>query len=279
MAYKTVTTVITDFDVDRVALEAAIELARREQGHLDVLCLGVDPTQPGFYYAGANAMAIQASLAEADARARAIEGRVKERLGGIPITWASVPMTAQLPGLAQLVAHQTRLADIAVLPRPYGEGRGHEHEAVVEAELFDAGIPVLVMPDGCALPDPVRKVVIAWNESREALTAVRAALPLLQAADSVNITIIDPPPHAPDRSDPGGALSQMLARHAVKADVSVLAKTLPRVSDVIARQLVDQDADLLVMGAYGHSRIRESILGGATRHMLQLAEVPVLMAH
>ena len=70
-----------------------------------------------------------------------------------------------------------------------------------------------------------------------------------------------------------------LRQHGVKAEVSVLAKSLPRVSDVLARQVRDLDADLLVMGAYGHSRFREAILGGATRNMLEQAEVPVFLAH
>jgi nucleotide-binding universal stress UspA family protein len=108
---------------------------------------------------------------------------------------------------------------------------------------------------------------------------VRAALPILKESEVVNIAIINPPTHAPDRSDPGGALSQMLSRHGVHAEVAVLAKSLPRISDVIARHVSDQNADLLVMGAYGHSRFRESILGGATRNMLKMAETPVLMAH
>ena len=111
------------------------------------------------------------------------------------------------------------------------------------------------------------------------MTATRRALPLLKQADAVIITVIDPPAHGPERSDPGGLLCQMLVRHGVKAEVSVLAKSLPRVSDVLARQVRDLDADLLVMGAYGHSRVREAILGGATRNMLEQAEVPVFLAH
>ena len=70
-----------------------------------------------------------------------------------------------------------------------------------------------------------------------------------------------------------------LVRHGVHAEVSVLARSLPRISDVLARHIWDQNADMLVMGAYGHSRFREAILGGATRNMLEKAEVPVLMAH
>ena len=74
-------------------------------------------------------------------------------------------------------------------------------------------------------------------------------------------------------------LCQMLVRHKVHADVAVLARTQSRVSDVLARHAADLNADMLVMGAYGHSRFREAILGGATRNMLEQAEVPVFMAH
>ncbi len=121
--------------------------------------------------------------------------------------------------------------------------------------------------------------MVGWNESLEALRAVRAAMPLLTQADTVHVVVIDPPTHGPSRSDPGGMLSQYLARHGVSAEIDVLSKTLPRVSDVLTRHATDMDADLLVMGAYGHSRFREAVFGGATRNMLEQATIPVLMAH
>jgi nucleotide-binding universal stress UspA family protein len=137
----------------------------------------------------------------------------------------------------------------------------------------------LLLP-GTLLPETLgKRVVIAWNQGREAMAAVRRALPLLRKADLVNIVVVDPPAYGPERSDPGGALCQMLVRHGVKAEVSVLARTMPRVSDVLVRHVRDQNADILVMGAYGHSRFREAILGGATRDMLELAQVPVFLAH
>jgi nucleotide-binding universal stress UspA family protein len=74
-------------------------------------------------------------------------------------------------------------------------------------------------------------------------------------------------------------LSQLLARHGVRAEVSVLARTLPRASEVLCRHATDINADMVVMGAYGHSRFREAILGGATRNMLEIADLPVFMAH
>ena len=138
---------------------------------------------------------------------------------------------------------------------------------------------MLVLPEK-GLGDAIvpKRVVVAWNQSAEAMAATRLALPFLKSAERVDITVIDPPQHGPERSDPGGLLCQMLVRHGVHAEVSVLARSLPRVSDVLARHVLDQDADMLVMGAYGHSRFREAILGGATRNMLEKATVPVLMA-
>ncbi|PRX37384.1 Universal stress protein family protein [Meinhardsimonia xiamenensis] len=279
MAYKTIVTVITDFDADVAALRAGEKLARREEGHLEVICLGLDRTQPGFYFSAAEAMIIQDNLAQAQKDAEAIEERVRRELDGTDILWGLQTVTAQLASLTPFIAHAVRFADLVVLPKPYGEKRGHENEAIIEAALFNGHVPVLVMPDGQEFPDELGTVVIGWNESSEALTAVRAALPLLQAAENVSIAIVEPPAHGPDRSDPGGMLSLMLSRHGVKPEVAVLAKTLPRVSDVLLRHCDDVGAQLLVMGAYGHSRFRESILGGATRNVLENADIPVLMAH
>ncbi|MBD3679113.1 MAG: universal stress protein [Rhodobacteraceae bacterium] len=279
MVYKSIVSVVTDLEIDRAALDVAVAVARRNGGHLDVICLGIDRTQPGFYYAGANAVILQDNLAQAQEDALRIEGEVKARLEGADVSWVTVAATTQITGLMPFLAHRTRFADLVVLSKPYGKGRDHGNEAITESVLFEAKVPVLVVPDDHEMPSAPNKVVVGWNESKEALRAIRDAMPFLTGAGSVNIAVIDPPQHGPDRSDPGGALSQMLARHGVKVEVSVLAKTMPRVSDVLARHIGDTGADLLVMGAYGHSRFRESILGGATRNALELSKVPILMAH
>jgi len=279
MAYRTITTVLTDPDLNASALKAAMEMASREQAHLDVLCLGLDRTQPGFYYAGANAMVVQDNLTQAREDSERLEAYARDMLKGVDFNWSATGISAQMVALTGLIAHRTRFSDLVVLPRPYGTGRGHDCEAITEAAMFDGDVPVLIQPDGVGLPEHINTVLVAWNESTEAMRAVRAALPLLQKAETVNIAIVDPPQHGPERSDPGGALSQMLSRHGVRPEVSVLSKTMPRVCDVLTRHANDIGTDLIVMGAYGHSRFRESILGGATRNMLELAEVPVLMAH
>jgi nucleotide-binding universal stress UspA family protein len=279
MSYKSLITFVTDPATMDATLDAAIALTRREDAHLDVCCLGIDHTQPGYFYAGAPAMIYQETLDRARAEAEALEKTARRRLEREDIRWGAEAAVVQIGGLASLVGLRARFSDLVIQPKPYGEGRTPDAEAVVEAALFEGKAPVLVLPEG-GLPDRLgRRIAVAWNQSDEALVAVRRALPLLEAADQVDIVIVNPPAQGPERSDPGGMLTQMLARHGVRAEVSVIAKTLPRVSDVLCRHALEHDADLLVMGAYGHSRFREAILGGATRHMLEVAEIPVLMAH
>lgn len=279
MSYKTLLTVLTTAEGAEVTLSAATEIARRENAHLDVLCLGVDRTQAGFYEVGVNIMLQQELIERAKEDAAAGEERARTLLSREDISWGTVTAVAQIGGIGAAVAQRARFSDLVIQPLPYGAARGQEDEAAIEAALFGGQAPVLVVPGRGLDRELGKRLVVAWNQSNEALTAVRRALPLLIRADIVNIAIIDPPQHGPERSDPGGPLSQLLARHGVKVEVSVLAKTEPLVSEVLKRHLRDQNADLLVMGAYGHSRLREAILGGATRAMLEGTEVPVFMAH
>jgi nucleotide-binding universal stress UspA family protein len=281
MAYKSLLTVATSIHGLLPVVSAAAQIAIANDAHLDSLSLGVDRTQIGYSYVGSGAVMIAAAMERAEEEARATAKALSAALGAQSPDLRSATDSAvtQLGALTDVVAARARYADLVVLPLPYGENRGVEDEAVIEAALFEGMAPVLIVPPkGMPTADP-RRVVVAWNQSREALVATRRAMPFLRRAEAVSIVVIDPPTHGPERSDPGGLLCQMLVRHGVRAEVTVLARTLPRVSDVLIRHLRDTNADLLVMGAYGHSRFREAILGGATRNMLEHAEVPVLLAH
>ncbi|SMX47490.1 universal stress protein [Maliponia aquimaris] len=279
MYYKSILTVVTDRDLAASTLAHAATVAESYNAHLDALCFGVDRTQTGYYYAGANAMVLQETLTRATKEAEALAAIAREQLGKSAALWGVDHGVAQLADIGRHVAARARFSDLVVLPQPYGKGRGVEMEPVVEGALFEGQVPVLIVPDSVEPATMPRQVVIGWNESNEALRAVRAAIPLLAKAESVHVVVIDPPRHGPNRSDPGGMLSEFLARHGVKAEIDVLAKTLPRVSDVMMRHVEDLDADMVVMGAYGHSRFREAILGGATRNMLEQTKVSVFMAH
>lgn len=230
MAYKTLLTILTDPATVQATLEAAVALAAREDAHLDILSLGIDRSQMGYSYIGGAAVLAQVSMERAESDAATLDTAAKAVMNRQDIRWSAEAAVAQIGGLGGLVALRARFSDLVVLPRPYGKDRGAEAEAVVEAALFEGQAPVLILPDGKIPPSAHGRIVVAWNQSREAMAAVRRALPFLKAADLVNIAVIDPPQHGPERSDPGGMLCQMLVRHGVRAEVSVLAKTLPRIS-------------------------------------------------
>ncbi|WP_094037056.1 universal stress protein [Antarctobacter heliothermus] len=279
MYFKSILTVVTDSELLPSTISHAASLAESYDAHLTALCFGVDRTQTGYYYAGANAMVLQETLSRATKEAEALAADVREALGRTNAVWGVDHGVAQLADIGRHVASRARFSDLVVLPQPYGDGKGVELEPVLEGALFDGQVPVLVVPDNVEPKARPKRVVVGWNEGNEALRALRCALPLLTTAENVHVVVIDPPKHGPNRSDPGGMVSEFLARHGVKTEVDVLAKTLPRVSDVLLRHVSDLDADMVVMGAYGHSRFREAILGGATRNMLEQAGVPVFMAH
>ncbi|MEW2918771.1 universal stress protein [Ruegeria sp. ANG10] len=279
MAYKSLLTVMTDTNHSDAPLAQMAALTASQDAHAEALCLGVDRSQTGYYYAGANALILQETLNRANAEAEEVLAYAKDYLGKTGIRWSAESGVAQIADIGRHVAHRARFSDLVILPQPYGPDRDAEAEPIVEAAMFEGHAPVLVVPDDATPFARPGNILIGWNESVEAMRAIRRALPFLTQADLVRIVVIDPPRHGPDRSDPGGMLSQMLARHGVKCEIDVLSKTMTRVSDILNRHAADSEADMIVMGAYGHSRFREAILGGATRNMLEQAAVPVFLAH
>ncbi len=283
MRYKSVLTIVLSPADAEAQILAAARIAEANDGHLDILALGVDHTQAGYSYIGAGAVLMAASVDRAEEDARTCETAAQKAVAELPfdVRWGIETVASQVGSVVDVVAHAARFADLVVLPQPYGEGRGIDSEAVIEAAMFEGRAPVMVLPDAAtpaSLTAP-KRIVLAWNQSNEALAATHAALPLLRTADMVNVTVVDPPSHGPERSDPGGVLSQWLVRHGAKVEVSVLTLNMPRVSDVLTRHAEETGADMIVMGAYGHSRLREAVLGGATRAMLEKCAVPVLLAH
>ncbi|WP_424831585.1 universal stress protein [Ruegeria sp.] len=279
MAYKSLLTVMTETRLSRAALNQIIALAEVQDAHAEALCLGVDRSQTGYYYAGANALILQETLSRANAEAAGVHEFAQDVLRKSGVRWSSESGVAQIADIGRHVARRAMFSDLVILPRPYGQDRDAEAEPIVEAAMFEGHAPVLLVPDDAQPLTKPETVLIGWNESPEAMRAIRRALPFLKQAELARIVVIDPPRHGPDRSDPGGMLSQMLARHGVKCEIDVLSKTMSRVSDILNRHATDTEADMIVMGAYGHSRFREAILGGATRNMLEQASVPVFLAH
>lgn len=288
MSYKSILTIVTNPATAEASILAAAQMALGFDAHLEVLALGVDQTQVGYSYIGAGAVLTEFSLERAEADARAAADAANKALAEIDPTlrYNVETVVAEMGSLTAVVGNAASFVDLVVQNRPYSSGQSYQAEAVIEAALFEGRAPVLIIPESLVaetdklkrLATP-RRVLLAWNQSSEALAAVKRALPLLKQAEMVDVTVVDPPVRGPERSDPGGLLCQYLVRHGVKAQVSVLAKTLPKISEVLARHALEEGCDLMVMGAYGHSRLREAVLGGATRAALESAVIPVLMAH
>jgi nucleotide-binding universal stress UspA family protein len=176
----------------------------------------------------------------------------------------------------QLLAH-ARNTDLVIMGQAEESGMLSAQADLDDQIILAAGRPVLMIPYIGVKGSIGRKVLVAWNGTRESTRAVNDALPILQKADRVEVLAVNP--QASQGELPTVDICLHLARHGVRAEASqTVAKDLD-VGDVLLSRAADQGIDLIVMGAYGHSRLRETVLGGATRHLLAHMTVPVLLSH
>jgi nucleotide-binding universal stress UspA family protein len=210
---------------------------------------------------------------DAYARAQEVEQAFRDRMQreGIPGEWRQEEGNAR-----DILSTHARYADLLLL----GQDQPHHGPGLVEPAIFGTGGPVLIIPYAGRFATLGEKVLIAWNGSREAARAVRDALPILAAANQVTILAVDPEGEESAEKDvPSADLAGHLARHGVKAiaEHTVAGEIAP--AEAMLNAAAETGADLLVMGAYGHSPLREMVLGGATRTLLHSMTLPVLMAH
>lgn len=260
---------------------AAMALAEAFGAHVAVL-VTIDVPAPMPSDWGAMAYDVYARLHEearkrADERALALRGRFAHAAAPFEIrTTEAVSLYPQ-----NAAALQARYADLTVLP---AMPRDRTDNMVVHDYFHDilrhSGRPVLVVPEGHVATLPPKRAVIAWKPTREASRAVADAMPLLHRADAVDVLVIDPAVgESAHGGEPGADIAAHLARHGLRVEVV----TRPRMNFSAAYAVLDHartvGADLIVAGGYGHSRLREAMLGGTTRELLQTAHLPVLFSH
>ncbi len=180
--------------------------------------------------------------------------------------------------IAVSIGRETRWADLIVAARPYGGAESGRWEDIVEAVLFGSGRAVYLVPPGNRNPGPVRQVLVAWRDTRETARAVAEALPFIHKAARTEIVIVSSSRHAAT-AEAGADIARHLVRHGATVSVSVVKTDDQSVSEALLEKARHISADLIVMGGYGHSRLREWILGGTTLDMLTTCDVPILMAH
>ena len=181
-------------------------------------------------------------------------------------------------GLAEeVVAVHARYADLAIVGQAEPDAATTTPPDLAETIAMAGERPVLIVPHIGVIKPPGKTVMLCWNGTREAARAATGALPLLKAADKTIILLVDPRNDGAEQ--PGAAVARWLARHGVKAVVQRDTAADSNVGGVILSRAADHDADLIVMGLYGHSRMREWVLGGASRTLLASMTVPLLVAH
>ncbi len=273
MSYKTILVHLDDHPRRSERLNLGFELAARFEAHL-VALFALDAARiPSYALAEAGPVVreIEARRRSEAARGAEAEFRRAERPGARRAEWRVSSQDA-----FAAVRLSARYADLVLLGQPEpGDAAGR---AFAEEVLLSAGRPVLFVPYAGRFHDTGKRVLVAWNASREAARAVSDALPLLAGAQSVEVVAFDP--DGGDHGEVAGAdIALFLARHGVKASAARQSAPDIDVGSQILSRAADANADLVVMGGYGHSRLRELALGGATRTVLDSMTVPVLMAH
>ncbi|MDF3413375.1 universal stress protein [Sulfitobacter sp. M57] len=280
MSIQTVTTILTDIDQAPAQLEAAIGTARALDAHLHVLALAsglVD--QAAMMGAALDPIPVSLGVEDSLARAKELGELATTQLSAEDIRWHVETAVGSGASNATEIARHTRFSDLVVQHRLSGPADQDRTRRLAETVLFESGVPLLLLPDATQIAAPPSKVLVSWDESDTALRAVRQAMPLLTKATYVHVVMVDPPKDAPDRSDPGGALAQYLSRQGIKCELSVCNQNDGSISSTLERRATELGCGMIVMGAYGHSRLREAIFGGTTRNILANATLPVFMAH
>jgi nucleotide-binding universal stress UspA family protein len=263
---------------DEIRLEHGQALATAGRAHLIGLFTNQLPDLTVAMPMDGGAAAIQVltelqdqALKDGDATAR----RLTERLAGLQVPSELRRFDETFGALTGKVVDQARCADLFIATRPYGGAETAVWPDLVEAVLFGSGRALLLVPPGRHRQGPIETVLVAWNGSREAARALREGLDFIEQAARVVVLVVDPPPD----TKPYAEVKAHLAHHNVVAE-AVTADSRDRdVADVILEEARRISADLVIMGAYGHTRLREQVFGGATRDMLTASESPILVAH
>lgn len=274
MTLKSILVYVSDSDQARTRIAWAVELAKMNDAHLTGLAVRSKWTLPGYVVAGI----------PHDIRAEILQNQKKENLAARQIFekeaartgWSERTSWIDADGLpSEVLGLHARYHDLTIVGQQSADDEGIE-PSFVDTLILKCGRPVLVVPKIGANKAPGKHIVVAWNGSREAARAVGDAMPILEMSRAVDVLSIEPEGIG---DLPGADIANHLARHGIKATAKRSTARKIDFGDVLLNYVSDSGADLVVMGAYGHSRLRELVLGGVTRHMLEHMTVPVLLSH
>jgi nucleotide-binding universal stress UspA family protein len=280
MAYKNLLVHLDDSQVCEGRIAAALTLAEAQDAYLTGLALAVETSVPTYIGGQMPVEVLEVQRAQVLERGRAAAARFDKALDRTGRPGASRMVTGLDIDAARVVALHARHADLVVLGQEEPEGSPALPQNLVEDVVLSAGRPALVVPYIGPGKTLGQRIMIAWDSGREAARAVNDALPILAQAAAVTVLSVNPRPGVDlHGEEPGADIALHLSRHGVKVEVQQTQVEEINVGDTILSRLADLGCDLLVMGAYGHSRLREVVLGGVTRTLFESMTVPVLMSH
>lgn len=254
----------------------AVSVARAFDAHVSGIGFAYDVFLPGSIFGGMPVELANAERAKNAHAARTAIANFDEAARGAGVSAASRLLSASLADAADSFGKLARRFDLSVVAQ--AEPDTAAGNMIIEAALFESGRPVLVVPyiqrEGLELDC----VMVCWDGSRSAARAVADALPFLVRAKQVEVVVVASEPGKSDEI-PGADIAHHLARHGLEVELKRIVAVDVDVTNTILSHAADIGGDFLVMGGYGHSRLREFVLGGVTRGMLASMTIPTLMSH
>jgi nucleotide-binding universal stress UspA family protein len=259
------------------AAQFAVSIAATFEAHIAAIAFAYDPVVMPTVMNGLSVAWVDTQRIENRAAAQEAVDRFEAAAKREGLSAEHRIIEASLGKAANLFGRITRRFDLAVVGQMDPE-RTLPDDLLIEAALFESGRPVVVVPyiqkEGLKLD----RVLVCWDGSRSAARAVADSLPFLKRGKLIEIVMVASGGGKVDEL-PGADLGEHLARHDLDVEVKRLVAADIDVSNAVLSYAADRAADFIVMGGYGHSRLREFVLGGATRGILESMTVPVLMAH
>ena len=260
------------------ASDYAVSVAAALEAHLAGVAFIYDPVIPATVMGGGiPTELIEAQRVESEKGANAAATRFDETARRVGISFETHRLNASGAGAADRFAHLSRRFDLSIVGQAQPDSPAMQ-DLVLESALFESGHPVIAVPYIQKGGLKLDRVMVCWDGGRTAARAIADAMPFLTRAKTVEVVIVAGERGKQDEV-PGVDMGQHLARHGLNVTVNRIPRGDVEVADVILSHAADIAADFVVMGGYGHSRLREFILGGATRSMLQAMTVPTLLSH
>jgi nucleotide-binding universal stress UspA family protein len=255
----------------------ALSVAETFDAHVLGVAVAYDPIISGSIMGGIPPQFIDSWRAESEKKTHVAIGRFEQAAKRAGISAEGVALSTDISSAASQLGAMARRFDLAVVGQPEPE-KSIAEEGVGEAVLFESGRPVIMVPYIQQQGLKLDRVMVCWDGGRAASRAIADSMPFLEKAKQIEVVLVAGNPAKSDEI-PGADLGQHLARHGLKINVKRVIAPDIDVTSAVLSYAADSSADMIVMGGYGHSRLREFVLGGVTRGILATMTVPTLMSH